>query len=159
VSGSSRIYIYGRGLESEWKGGLDIKGTADAPVFGGELALVRGNYNFLSRPFILTRGTINFSGKSPPDPYFDVTGRAVNNNISAYINLKGNMKSPVFTLYSEPALPQDEIMARILFNREVSQITPLQALQLAGAVNELLGRKSFDPLAYTRNLIGWTGFR
>ncbi len=154
VSGSSRIYIYGRGLESEWKGGLDIKGTADAPVFGGELALVRGNYNFLSRPFILTRGTINFSGKSPPDPYFDVTGRAVNNNISAYINLKGNMKSPVFTLYSEPALPQDEIMARILFNREVSQITPLQALQLAGAVNELLGRKSFDPLAYTRNLIG-----
>jgi translocation and assembly module TamB len=154
LSSNGRIYIYGRGLESKWKGALNIKGAAEAPVFSGELTLVRGNYNFLSRPFMLTQGRVIFSGKSPPEPYFEVTGRAVNNNISAYVNLKGNMKSPVFTLYSEPALPQDEIMSRILFDREASQITPIQALQLAGAVNELMGRKSFDPLAYTRNLIG-----
>lgn len=64
------------------------------------------------------------------------------------------MKKPVFSLYSEPALPQDEIISRILFDREISQITPVQALQLAAAVNEMMGRKGFDPLAYTRNLIG-----
>jgi translocation and assembly module TamB len=45
-------------------------------------------------------------------------------------------------------------MARILFDREISQITPIQALQLAGAINEMMGRRGFDPLAYTRNLIG-----
>ncbi len=154
VSSNGRIYIYGRGLESEWKGDINLEGSADAPLLIGNLTLVRGNYNFLSRPFILTLGSVSFTGKSPPEPYFEVTGRAVNNNISAYVNLRGNIKSPIFTLYSEPALPQDEIMARILFDREVSQITPIQALQLAGAINEMMGKKGFDPLAYTRDLIG-----
>jgi len=154
VSSSGRVYIYGRGLESEWRGDIKLEGSADTPLLLGNLTLIRGNYNFLSRPFILTLGSVSFTGKSPPEPYFEVTGRAVNNNISAYVNLRGNIKSPVFTLYSEPALPQDEIMARILFDREISQITPIQALQLAGAINEMMGRRGFDPLAYTRNLIG-----
>ena len=155
VSSSGRVYIRGRGLDSEWKGDLNLKGTSGDPLISGKLTLVRGNYSFLSKQFILTEGAVTFFGHSPPDPSLEVTGKIVNSNITAYINLKGNMKNPVLTLSSEPALPQDEILARVLFGREVSQITPLQALQLAAALKEMLGGKQgFDPLKYTRNLLG-----
>ena len=155
VSSPGRVYIKGRGLDSEWKGDVKLEGTSDNPVITGRLSLVRGNYNFLARPFTLTDGQVTFFGNSPPDPYFDITGKSVNSSITALINLKGNIKKPELTLSSDPVLPQDEILARVLFGREISQITPFQALQLAAALNEMLGRKKgFDPLAYTRNLIG-----
>ena len=155
VSSPGRMYIKGRGLDSEWKGDVKLEGTSDSPVITGKLSLVRGRYDFLSKPFTLTEGQVTFFGKTPPDPYFDVTGKSENSDITAYINLKGNIRNPVLDLYSEPALPQDEVLARVLFGREISQITPLQAVQLAAALNEMLGqKKSFDPLNYTKNLIG-----
>ena len=40
---------------------------------------------------------------------------------------------------SEPPLPQDEVLSRLMFNRTASSITPLQAIQLAAAVNRLRG--------------------
>ncbi len=155
VSSSGRVYIRGRGLDSEWKGDLKLKGTSGDPLISGKLSLVRGNYSFLSKQFDLTEGVVTFFGHSPPDPSLEVTGKIVNGNITAYINLKGRMKNPVLTFSSEPALPQDEILSRVLFNRQVSQITPLQALQLAATLKEMLGgKKGFDPLRYTRDLLG-----
>ncbi|MBN2418167.1 MAG: translocation/assembly module TamB domain-containing protein [Deltaproteobacteria bacterium] len=155
VSSPGRVYIKGRGLDSEWKGKIRVEGTSGRPLITGRLSTVRGYYNFLSRPFNLTEGQVTFLGNSPPDPYFDVTGKSVSKSITAFINIKGNIANPVLRLYSEPAMPQDEILARALFDREVSQITPLQALQLAAALNEMLGKKKgLDPLAYTRDLIG-----
>ena len=155
VSSPGRVYIKGRGLDSEWKGDVKLEGDSKDPVITGNFTLLRGNYNFLSRPFTLTEGQVTFAGNSPPDPYFDVTGKSVNSSITALINLRGSIKDPVLSLSSEPELPQDEILARVLFDREVSQITPLQALQLAAALRQMLGgKKGFDPLAYTRNLIG-----
>ncbi|MGD9161740.1 MAG: translocation/assembly module TamB domain-containing protein, partial [Desulfobacteraceae bacterium] len=155
VSSPGKVYIKGRGLDSEWKGDVKLEGDSNNPVITGNFTLVRGNYNFLARPFTLTDGQVTFSGNSPPDPYFDVTGKSVNSSITALINLKGSIKNPVLSLSSEPELPQDEILARVLFDREVSQITPLQALQLTAALKQMLGgKKGFDPLSYTRSLIG-----
>jgi translocation and assembly module TamB len=155
VSSPGRVYISGRGLDSEWKGELKLEGRSVAPIVTGRLSLVRGKYSFLSKSFMLSEGYVTFPGNSPPDPILNVTGKAENSSIKAIISLKGNLKNPVISLNSEPALPQDEILSRILFGRAVSQITPLQALQLAAAINEMIGgKKGFDPLKYTRNLIG-----
>ncbi len=154
VSSPGKVNITGMGMDSEWKGDLKVEGTAREPVITGKLSLVRGSYSFLSRSFTLINGDVTFLGNSPPDPYFDVTGKNVSGELTAFINLTGSIKSLVLTLTSEPALPQDEILARVLFGRSVSQITPLQAIRLAGAVNEMMGGRSFDPLDYTKKLIG-----
>ncbi|MGH6943169.1 MAG: translocation/assembly module TamB domain-containing protein, partial [Geminicoccaceae bacterium] len=39
----------------------------------------------------------------------------------------------------DPSLPQDEILSRLLFNRQISEIGPVQAAQLAMAANRLRG--------------------
>ncbi len=155
IASPGRIYITGRGLDSEWKGDLTLTGTSAEPVINGKLSIVRGYYDFLSKSFTLTEGNVTFYGNSPPNPYLDVTGKIVNSSLTAYINVSGDLKNPSLNLRSEPDLPQDEILASVLFNREISQITPLQALSLVGAINELRGKqKGFDALKYTRNLIG-----
>ena len=47
---------------------------------------------------------------------------------------------PLVTFQSSPELPQDEVLAQLIFGRDLSAITPLQAIQLAAAVGTLAGR-------------------
>ena len=46
---------------------------------------------------------------------------------------------PEITLSADPSLPNDEILARALFGRSPSELSPLQAAQLAGAAAQLAG--------------------
>ena len=40
---------------------------------------------------------------------------------------------------SSPALPQDEVLSRLIFNRSMGELSPLQLAKLAGAAAELVG--------------------
>jgi translocation and assembly module TamB len=57
-------------------------------------------------------------------------------------------------LSSDPPLPSDEILSRLLFGRSASDITPLQALQLADSINTLARGGGLDLLSRTRQLLG-----
>jgi translocation and assembly module TamB len=57
-------------------------------------------------------------------------------------------------LTSDPPLPPDEILSRLLFGRSASNITPLQALQLADSINTLARGGGLDLLARTRQVLG-----
>ena len=53
--------------------------------------------------------------------------------------LEGPLASPTVTFESTPELPQDEVLAQLLFGVDIESITPFQAIQLASAVAELAG--------------------
>src|SRR5690606_29598785 len=46
-----RAFLRGRGLDSEWRGRLQVGGTTDAPDITGELNTVRGTLDLLGRNF------------------------------------------------------------------------------------------------------------
>jgi len=64
------------------------------------------------------------------------------------------MASPEMELTSEPVLPSDEILARLLFGRSVSDISPIQALQLAQTANMLAGGGEIDFMGKMRQFLG-----
>ena len=134
-----RIFVRGRGLESEWGGKVTAEGTAAKPVVTGQIAVKRGFINFLDRRFDITKGTVALDGAVPPDPEIDLSASFKTDTITGILNVTGRATDPKLELTSDPALPQDEIMAQILFGRNVSNITPTQGLQLAAALNTLRG--------------------
>jgi translocation and assembly module TamB len=154
VESEGQVYLTGRGLNSEWKGNLIIKGTTVEPVITGRLLVLRGSYNFFGKRFTLTKGLIDLDGQYPLSPYLDVTGEAKTSEITAIINLTGDIRKPEITLTSEPTLPSDEILSQLLFGREVSQISPLQAIELGNALNTMLGKSSYDIVGRTRKILG-----
>jgi translocation and assembly module TamB len=87
----------------------------------------------------LTRGTITFDGSAKLDPVLDIVAEASTADITAQVNLGGFASAPTITLTSTPVVPQDEILARVLFNKGVSQITAGEGLQLAAAAATLAG--------------------
>jgi translocation and assembly module TamB len=133
------VFVRGRGLESEWEGRIEAKGSASAPRLTGTLRIHRGVFELLDRTFNLRRGVITFAGQSPPNPQLDSEAVAQATDITAIVRVTGDANAPIIALESQPPLPQDEILSRLMFNRAASSITPLQAVQLADAVNRLRG--------------------
>ena len=59
--------------------------------------------------------------------------------MTAIVRVGGTVEAPTIALESAPPLPEDEVLSRLMFNRAAGTITPLQAVQLAAAVNRLRG--------------------
>jgi translocation and assembly module TamB len=55
---------------------------------------------------------------------------------------------------SEPELPQEEVLALLLFDRDSQSLSPLQALQLAEAVAQLAGRSGEGTISRLRKGTG-----
>ena len=68
--------------------------------------------------------------------------------------MTGTAKAPKIALSSEPALPQDEILSRLLFGSSMSQISPAQGLQLAQAAASLAGSGDLSVLDKLRQGFG-----
>ncbi|MBF0184181.1 MAG: translocation/assembly module TamB domain-containing protein, partial [Magnetococcales bacterium] len=134
----SRFFLRGRGLESEWQGDLQVQGMVDEPRLDGRITVKRGYFEFLDQRFDLRKGIIAFDGASPPQPNLDLEAESRSNGgMMAVLRLQGPAFNPTLTLGSDPELPQDELLARILFNRNRQQLTPAQAVGLAVAVEKL----------------------
>jgi len=131
------LYVRGRGLESEWRGNLSVTGTAGDPLVVGSFGFRRGFLTLLDRRFSIDQGTITFSGAKPPIPELDIKASAeASGGFTGIVQITGPATKPKLELSSEPAAPQDEVVARIMFNRSSSGISPLQGLRLAAAIQE-----------------------
>ena len=144
------LFVRGRGLESEWMGELRIQGPVDDPGLTGELRVERGRFDFLDRRFTLNQGRIVFNGIGPSSPFLDVMAQSTTKEITANLQLIGPVKAPEIKLSSDPPFPQDEVLSRLLFGQGVSRISPVQAVQLARALNKLSGRNTMDFLGVTQ---------
>lgn len=155
VRAPNRVFVRGRGLDSEWQGNLKIQGSAAQPSILGNLQVVRGFFDFLDKRFQITRGVISFDGTSPPSPLLDITAEARGKDVLARLLVTGFATSPKIELESDPQLPRDEILARLLFGRNLSQITPVQAVKLAQAVRTLTAENGGPGImGRTRRLLG-----
>ena len=134
-----QVFVRGRGLTSEWRGRLAITGPAGAPLITGSLELVRGSFDLLGKTLDLRQGSVRFDDEVPNDPVIDALARADLDDAVARIEIAGRSSAPQVTLSSDPPLPEDEILSRLLFGSGVGELSALQAVQLADSLATLSG--------------------
>lgn len=156
IRAPGRFIVEGHGLTSEWQANLLVSGSPAAPMITGELRAVKGNFDFLTKNFALTRGVITFGGGSLSNPLLDIVMTNETPDLTAHITISGTVSKMKLSLSSEPSLPKDEILSRILFGRSANELSRLEALQLAGAVAQLAGFGSGGGgmLDFTRKALG-----
>ena len=150
----NRLMVTGLGLDSEWRANLDLGGTVTNPAIAGTAQLVRGDYEFAGRRFELREGLIQFDGRTPVNPTLDITAEADVSDLTASIHVGGTGLSPDISFTSVPALPQDELLSRILFGTSITNLSAPEALQLASAVGSLQGQGGLDPINAVRRAAG-----
>ncbi|WP_417583228.1 translocation/assembly module TamB domain-containing protein [Pelagibacterium sp.] len=137
ISAPNQVFIRGRGLDAEVGGAVQINGSvADIQPVGG-LELIRGRLSILGQRIDFDEGTVTLIGDL--DPFINLVARTQGNEITVMVAVSGRASSPEVTFSSDPMLPQDEVLARLIFDRGVGELSPLQLAQLAAAAAELAG--------------------
>ena len=138
VSANNRIFVRGRGLDSEWSTKLDVGGTAAEPALDGKISIVRGALDFGGRSFEFEKGLITFDPNAGLDPYLSISAASeTKSDIKAGLKITGRASKPSISLYSNPTLPQDDIMSYVLFGKPAQNLSALETVQVARAVAQL----------------------
>ncbi|MEA3047524.1 MAG: translocation and assembly module TamB [Sphingomonadales bacterium] len=155
LNADNRVYVSGMGMESEWQADLRLQGTTATPAIAGRVELIRGTLGLAGRRFRLDSGLVVFTGERPANPQIDLVATSTIEQVEVGINVTGRSNNPQIAFTSSPGLPQDEIVARILFGSSVTQISALQAVQLAASLNSLRGSGGgLNPLGRLRSATG-----
>ncbi|WP_394730920.1 translocation/assembly module TamB domain-containing protein [Altererythrobacter sp. GH1-8] len=154
ASTRSRINVDGMGIDSEWGADIILRGTTDDPRIGGEARIVRGSYSFSGTRFEITRGRIEFDENVPIDPRLDILAETDQNGLSVRVSVQGNALEPRIAFSSSPALPEEEILSRLLFGDSITSLSATDALQLGTALASLNGGSGLDPINQLRSAIG-----
>lgn len=151
--------VTGRGLDATVGGQIVVRGTASKPLPDGSFTLQRGNFQLLGRELEFDRGIVKFSPDTGLTPVLDFRAGLTENSITVYVTVTGTPDRLKLELSSEPTLPQDEILSRLLFGRESSQLTPLESIQLASAAADFAGIGGpSDLLGEAQGFFGLTDF-
>lgn len=134
-----RFSVEGRGLGSIWQANLLIEGSLTDPQITGTINAYSGNFDFLGKNFALTKGMVTFAGGSLANPLLNIELTNETPDLTAHIMITGPVNKMRLTLTSDPNLPRDDILSRVLFGKSVNDLSRLEALQLAGAVAQLAG--------------------
>jgi translocation and assembly module TamB len=155
-----QILVQGRGLDAELGGDLHVGGTTDAPVVSGGFDLQRGSFTISSSKLNFTAGRVSFDGaglKNRIDPTLDFTAETTVTDATATLKITGLADSPQFAFTSAPPLPQDEILARLLFGESAAQLTALQVASIGVALASISGvggDGSLNPLVKIQKTLG-----
>lgn len=140
IDADDRIFIRGRGLESEWKANIHVTNDAQTPVILGTLEMRKGTLDFSGRRFTFKTGVIAFDRLTPNDPTLNLRAEyETSEGVTAAIVVSGRASSPSVTLTSSPSLPSEDIMALILFGKPAAELSALESLQVAEALAQLSG--------------------
>ena len=151
----NQIYVSGMGLESEWSARVFVRGTTSAPEIRGNLQIVRGTYSFAGRRFEITRGDISFQGAEMFNPTVNISANTTAEGVTAILNVSGTAQHPQIAFTSTPALPQEEVLARLFFGTDVTNLSATEAIQLAAAVNSLSASGGgLNPLGQLKSATG-----
>ncbi|MCA3271727.1 MAG: translocation/assembly module TamB domain-containing protein [Roseomonas sp.] len=133
------IFLRGRGLDAELGGELRVGGTLAAPMLAGGFILRRGTLVVLDRRLDLNRANISFDAGGIM-PNLDVLATSRAEEVEVNVAVEGPARDPKISFTSNPELPADEVLARLLFGRRGGELSPFQMLRLAEALAGTTGR-------------------
>jgi translocation and assembly module TamB len=150
------IDVSGMGLESQWRGNIRLRGTTDDPRIGGAVQIVprQGFYSFAGQRFEITRGRINFDQDEPINPRLDILAETDVQGLSVDVIVDGTAMDPQIRFQSTPALPEEELLARLLFGGSITDLSATDALQLGAALASLRGGGGVGPINQLRDAVG-----
>lgn len=153
VQSKEPIFIRGRGLNSEWKADLKLKGALHKLQAQGGIVLRRGTFDLIGKTLVLNEGSIHFPS-SLLKPYFNVKGQHKKDSLTIGLQLIGTPDKFDIQLNSDPAMSQKEILSYFIFGKSDGELTLGQALQLANALSTLKGGNSLDVFGKVRAVLG-----
>ncbi len=141
-----KVTIETYGLSGHVEGSITERTLPDEPTRAtGELQVKDGQYTALARKLDIERGRLIFSGGLLVDPVVDIRAVKEFPDVKAGVNVRGTLREPRLSFFSEPSIPQSQIVSLLLAGGSLqsaqnptTQGTPQAKQEVAGQAAALL---------------------
>lgn len=133
----SDVAFKGFGLSSNLNGNLDLLAEQGQAIkLNGQLLLTNGKFEAYKQALTIEEGQLIFLGSAEnPGIQFKATRQI--DDIKVGVVANGTLIDPRLTLYSEPALPEENIVALLLTGRSIESLSQSEGNALANAAISL----------------------
>lgn len=141
IKAPRNLFVKGMGLDVEMQGAAHIKGESSNLNSIGNFKMVTGHLNLLSHYFDFDKGNITLNGDLKP--FLSFAAHTNSDNLIITVKLEGHMDDIKISFSSNTGLPQDEILAQLLFHRSVKQLSAFQLAKIITTLSNLSGGNNF----------------
>jgi translocation and assembly module TamB len=135
-----RVLIKYAGVDAHLAGELNMiaEGVEDINA-RGEIRVVEGIYSAYGVQLKITRGRILFAGGPVDRPTLDILALRTIGEVKAGVQVGGTPREPVVKLYSDPAMPDTDVLSYVVLGHPMGGDRESAGL-LMGAAGALLSR-------------------
>lgn len=101
----------------------------------GELRIEDGKYSAWGQKLEIERGRLLFSGGPVSQPGLDIRAVRENEQVVVGVNVRGTLQEPELRLFSEPAMPNSELLSWLVLGRPLAQASGAQQMTLSNTAN------------------------
>lgn len=114
-----RVELTGFGVTGRLVGQLGIRQAGDSvPEANGEIRIEDGRYRAYGQRLIIRQGQFLFAGPvAQPEIYVEAVRPVPTYDVVAGLRVEGRPEDPRVSLFSEPAFPEEEILAYLILGR------------------------------------------
>jgi translocation and assembly module TamB len=117
----ARALVKMQGLDVQLDGGIDLTVQRLDRITGkGEIKVVKGRYRAYGVDLEIVRGRLFFTGGLINQPSLDILALRTIGDVRVGITAGGLLQAPAIKLYSEPVMPDVDVMAYIVFGHPLS---------------------------------------
>jgi translocation and assembly module TamB len=106
----------------------------------GELQVRDGQYMALARKLDIERGRLMYNGGLLVDPAVDIRAVKEFPDIKAGVNVRGTLREPRLSFFSEPSVPQSQIVSLLLAGGSLDSVQGSDRAGTPGAKQEVAGQ-------------------
>lgn len=133
-----KVHFDGYGLSTDVQGNLRLAQKSEKPfTANGSLSLVNAAYTAYGQTLAVEKGRIFYSGGLLTRPGIDLRAIRKTGEVTAGIEVSGLVQQPSIRLFSQPALPQSEILSYLLLGRPTRQASSAEGQLLAQAASKM----------------------
>jgi len=137
-----KVLVKVEGIDAQLDGSIDLVfRSLDKITSRGEIRVVKGRYKAYGVDLEIVRGRLFYAGGPINQPTLDILALRTAGDVRAGVTAGGILRAPVIKLYSEPAMPDVDILAYIVFGHPLGNgNNGEQAAMMAQVASALLSR-------------------
>ncbi|BCS54831.1 hypothetical protein GSbR_29610 [Geobacter sp. SVR] len=133
-----RVLVKMSGIDAQLGGAMDLTMRGmDKITSSGEIRVVKGRYQTYGVTLDIVRGRLYYGGGPINQPTLDILALRTSGDVKAGVTIGGTLQAPVTKLYSEPPMPDVDILAYVVLGHPLGS-SGEQAGLLAQAAGALL---------------------
>jgi len=137
-----RVLVKVEGIDAQLDGSIDLVfRSLDKITSRGEIRVVKGRYKAYGVDLEIVRGRLFYAGGPINQPTLDILALRTVGDVRAGVTAGGILRAPMVKLYSEPAMPDVDTLAYIVFGHPLGNgNSGEQAAMMAQVAGALLSR-------------------